>query len=117
MQTVSHVLKTQTMSVIYEVNVAVSTSIQKEYSTWLQGHIPQILQFKGFRSAKWFQEERVKTDSKDKIFWIIQYEVSDRRDLEEYFTQHAPRMREEALQKFGNAFEVHRRIFELVETY
>lgn len=97
--------------VIYEVNLAVDLDIASAYQTWLTLHVQEMLTFDGFLDATWY--ERNPQDEKlasNRVYWTIHYQLENRQALENYLTQHASRMREEGISKFGNKFEAIRRI-------
>ena len=87
--------------IVYEVNVEVSDSILRAYSTWLKEHVLEILDLPGFEKANIFTD--------DKKF-CIQYWLASKEDLDNYFKNHAPLMRQKGTDLFKDGFSATRRI-------
>ncbi len=101
--------------VLYEVNLTVANTIAEDYRLWLAEHIQEMLEFDGFVTAQWFESEE--GDSTEHTSWIIHYYLRDRDALQDYFDNHAGRMRQDGLDRFGNNFSATRRIFSLRESF
>jgi hypothetical protein len=97
------------MAIIYEVNLKVAHSIAQSYLNWLRPHIREMLGFAGFIDAALYQEKLDMETSKE-YSYVVQYRVATMADLENYFKNHAPRMREEGLNLFKDQFSATRRI-------
>ena len=95
-------------SLIYEVNLHVEASIDQQYRDWLREHVDEMLRFEGFKEATIF--ERMDGDHSDRKEIVVHYLVDDERHLQEYFENHAPRMRSEAGTIFGDKFSASRRV-------
>lgn len=93
--------------VIYEVNVTIQNEIYAPYYAWLLNHIEQMLQFAGFKKADVGLIEQQHDDEKQ---LRISYTIESYADLENYLTHHAPMMRAEGIEKFGDKFHASRRI-------
>jgi antibiotic biosynthesis monooxygenase (ABM) superfamily enzyme len=100
--------------VIYEVNLEINKEIYTDYMKWLKQHIQLMLQFKGFISAKVSHLTEINPHIKHVTIW---YSLESKQALEQYLTLHAPTMRQEGIEKFGNKFSAHRRIFESIESF
>eukprot|EP00299_Pterocystis_sp_00344_P007540 c248_g1_i1.p1 GENE.c248_g1_i1~~c248_g1_i1.p1 ORF type:complete len:349 (+),score=95.06 c248_g1_i1:42-1049(+) len=99
------------MSVVYEVNVDVDEDIADQFQTWLHHHIKEMIAIPGFTGA--FCAEVEKTDANEKKRkWTIQYRLVSRQALEDYFTNHAARMRADGLARFPGKFTAIRRIYQ-----
>lgn len=94
------------MSVIYEVNLAVEPAIEDEFADWLQTHVAEMLALPGFEAAETLLEE----GPPDQPVFSVRYRLRDRDALDEYFEQHAARMRADGVARFGGAFRASRRI-------
>lgn len=103
--------------VIYEVNLLVDEAVTANYARWLPVHIREILELKGFESAKWLIKEPEANDENGKTHWTIQYCLRDKKSLDDYLRDHAPRFRKDGLDRFGGNFSAWRRVFELRENY
>ncbi len=101
---------------IYEVNLEVKEEAKFGFAGWLPGHIDKILKFEGFKAAQWFfrnhEDEGREPDGSQ--LWTIQYIVEDQKNLDEYLQKHAEKMRQEALDKFGDKFTASRRVLHLL---
>ena len=98
--------------IIYEVNLTINPEVEAEFRSWLTDHIKQMLKLPGFIAAQIFTR---KADEEDralpkKALLTVHYTVKSRKELEEYFEKYAVKMRADGLQKFPEAFTVHRRI-------
>lgn len=108
---------------IYEVNIQVSDVIFKEYKTWLEDHVKDMLDFNGFLTAKIFLEiTNVCTDSSNTIDnnkklpysnLLVQYEISSQEYLDDYFLNHAQRMRQLTLDRYGDYLTISRRVYKI----
>lgn len=97
-----------TMSIIYEVNVFVQREIESAYRAWLVKHIAEILALPGFLDAQCFD---VQQDAGTDTFAIcMQYRLESQAALDDYLAQHAPRLRADGIEKFGNRFTASRRV-------
>ncbi len=98
------------MTIIYEVNLKIAQSICSEYLRWLENHVKDMCQQKGFLTAALFEDiTSLETKSKESSY-IVQYKVASMADLQHYFDNHAAVMRQEALDLFGDKFTASRRI-------
>lgn len=98
--------------ILYEVSLEVREEVRKEYARYLPGHIAEILQIPGFVKAEWWTAEPEEGDAAKGITrWTVHYLLKDRASLEAYFQNQAPRLRGEAIQKFGDKFRAVRRVF------
>lgn len=97
--------------VIYEVNLAIDKDIYSQFQSWLNEHVREMLQFQGFIEARILKPENENVSDKEKL--TVQYQLADRGSLDIYFSQFAPKMREEGIKKFSDKFSAERRIFEV----
>jgi quinol monooxygenase YgiN len=93
-----------TNPLIYEVNLKVAEQILEPYLLWLQDHIKVILQEPGFLKAHVYEE------GQNKGSFVVQYHVENSQALERYLQDTAPRMRQEAIDLFGDKFQATRRV-------
>lgn len=99
---------------LYEVNVEINETIYEDYLLWLHSHVKEILLIDGFVRANIF-EDQDQTDSIKKF--SIQYFLKDQKSLESYLKNHAPRLRQDGIDRFGNQFKATRRVLELKESF
>ena len=95
--------------VIYEVNLQVRRAVEREYRDWLAGHIREILALPGFVAAELF-EVVDPAPAPDEFALCTRYQLSDMAALENYFREHAPRLRAEGVARFGDNFRAQRRV-------
>jgi Domain of unknown function (DUF4286) len=94
--------------VIYEVNLNIHNEIYHDYYQWLLEHINDMLKFEGFNSAEVGLVEHEEEDGKIRI--RVSYFINTYGNLRHYLTNHAPKMRAEGVEKFGDKFTASRRI-------
>lgn len=109
------------MSLTYEVNLTVEAEIAQTYRAWLNEHILAMLHFDGFEGATLEQvipaQMAASGATATHVDFSVRYFVRDQQCLEHYFAHHAPQMRAEGQQKFGNKFSAQRRILETKATF
>jgi hypothetical protein len=98
------------MMIIYEVNLSIDKGIYSKFELWLTAHVKEMLQFPGFIQAFIFKEEQGDVFDQHKL--TVQYQLENRVYLETYFSEFAPKMREEGMKLFGDNYSATRRIFE-----
>lgn len=94
--------------IVYEVNLAVNADAAEAYAAWLDGHIAELLALPGFEGATCFEDVTPERPD-DRRRWTIHYRLASREALDAYLRDHAPRMREDGMQRFGGRFEASRR--------
>jgi Domain of unknown function (DUF4286) len=95
-------------TVLYEVDYAADVEIEASFDTWLRDHTADVLQFDGFLSAEILDDEAVAPPGR--VRRIVQYRLRDRAALEAYLREHAPRLRQQGVDKFGDRYSVQRRV-------
>lgn len=101
--------------VLYEVNIAVDSDIAGRYAHWLETHVQEMLSLPGFEHADVYHRhpEDEGAPAQGRKLWTLHYRVSDRQALVHYLTHEAPRMRKQAIERFGeDKFAITRRILE-----
>ncbi len=94
-------------TVLYEVNLDAEAGIEGPFDTWLRDHIADVLQFDGFLSAEVLDDA---TAPEGRIRRIVQYRLRNQAALEAYLREHAPRMRAQGVEKFGERYTATRRV-------
>ena len=92
--------------IVYEVNLSVERDIEHAYLEWLRRHVDEILSFDGFTGAEVFEVE----NGSARVELVVRYTLRDRNALEQYFLQHADRMRRDGTDRFGAKFNATRRV-------
>ena len=95
------------MSILYEVNLKVTSSILSEFFSWLRTHVEEMLQFDGFIEATIYED----ISKLDEI--VVSYVIISQEALQDYFDKHATQMRDKGLAKFGDQFSAQRRILKM----
>ena len=98
--------------IIYEVNLSLPGEVADDFDLWLKSHIDEMLAIAGFVSASVYKDHPPPgiEPEPDKIYRTVQYRVSTRKALDDYFRDHAARMRQEGFDKFGEGLAATRRI-------
>ena len=96
------------MDTIYEVNLFVRREIEEDYRAWLEMHIAEILALPGFVDAQSFDVHQ--DEAGDEVAICVQYRLQSMAALENYFEQHAPRLRADGVARFGDRFRARRRV-------
>ncbi len=95
-------------TVLYEVDYQAEAAIEGPFDTWLRDHTADVLQFDGFLSAEILDDDSVAPAGR--IRRIVQYRLRDRPALETYLREHAPRMRAQGVERFGERYTAERRV-------
>ncbi len=95
--------------IVYEVNLDVRADIHDAYRAWLAAHVGEILALPGFVSAEIF-DVFDPAPAEGRRLLTVCYRVADRASLDRYLAEHAPRLREDGLRRFGGAFTATRRV-------
>lgn len=94
--------------VTYEVNLQVDAAIEAGFRAWLQAHVAELLALPGFVDATVYDvREPVEPG---RIGLCVHYRLRDAAALEAYLREHAPRMREAGIARFGGRFSASRRV-------
>jgi hypothetical protein len=94
-------------TVLYEVNLDADAAIEQPFDTWLRDHIADVLQFEGFVSAEIFDDAGA---AAGRVRRTVQYRLRNRTALDAYLRDHAPAMRQDGIDKFGDRFFAERRV-------
>jgi len=97
--------------IIYEVNVEYNPKIEAAYRAWLKPHIAEIVVIDGFMGCK---VEEVLNPTGDWKSLCLRYELRDRDALDQYLEGHAPRLRKDAVDHFGEDFKASRRVLRVL---
>lgn len=96
------------MHIIYEVNVFIQRDSEADYRVWLVKHIAEILALPGFIDAQCFDVQQ--DNNAGDVAISVQYRLQSQAALNNYFQQHAPRLRADGVAKFGDRFRATRRV-------
>ena len=96
-------------AVVYEVNLDLDAGIADAYRDWLAVHVTQICALPGFLGARVFAvHDPAPVDGR--IALCVQYALRDQDALDVYLREHAPRLRADGINRFGEHFRATRRV-------
>lgn len=87
--------------IIYNVTLSINPELEKEVIKWLKEvHIPEVMETQLFISYKMFKivEDPIKREHNS---YAVQYELANWENFQTYTDEHADRLRNETLQKYG----------------
>jgi hypothetical protein len=93
--------------VIYEVNLEADAGIEAAFDTWLRDHVADMLQLPGFQAAEILSDSSAPGG---RVRRTVQYRLRDQAALDDYLQFHAPRMRAQGVERFGDRYAADRRI-------
>ena len=100
--------------IIYEVNIDVREGVFDAYHAWLAPHVAEIRSLPGFIGAHIF-EQRDPPPAPGVRALTVWYRLVDEAALQRYLGEHAPRLREDGLRRFGDAASATRRVLTSME--
>lgn len=103
-------------NVLYEVTLQVERDIAGDYRAWLHGHVREMLALPGFLDARLSEVDDPAPDGDATVF-CCHYRLQDAAALDAYLREHAPRMRAEGLERFGQRFNARRRVMTVLADY
>ena len=101
--------------IIYNVTSNIDESIHNRWLVWIKEHIPQVLATGCFTEAKLTRvliEEEM-----GGVTYSVQYRANSREDLENYYTNHAASLRQDALKQFGDKVLAFRTELEILDEF
>jgi len=82
---------------IYNVTINIDETVHLEWLTWMETHIPEVLNTGKFTAAK-LTEVLVDEDMGGRTY-SVQYSANTKEDIENYYKYDAERLRAEGLKK------------------
>ena len=102
--------------IVYEVTLTVQRAIEPAFREWLGPHVREIVALPGFLGAQVY--ELAATPGADEaVVFCTQYRLADQESLDAYLREHAPRMRQDGIARFGDGFRAERRVLRLTQAY
>ncbi len=87
--------------ILYNVTINVEQSVEEEWLRWMRTeHMLDVLNTKMFVTARVFQLLEVE-QSEGTTTYAVQYFANNRADYERYQQEFAPRLQQEAQQRYG----------------
>ena len=99
--------------VIYNVTTHVESSIEDSWLNWMkEKHLPEMLATKKFKAARIFKI--ISQNDKGGVSYATQYHCDNKNSLEQYLNDFAVKLREDAVNKFGDRILSFRTELELI---
>lgn len=99
--------------IVYNVTAGVDKTIEAEWLHWMQTfHIPNVMRTGCFVTHKIYKV--LTHDDPQSVSFAIQYIANTMDRLQEYFDKHAPALRQEVKDKFGEKQVSYRTVLEEV---
>jgi hypothetical protein len=100
---------------IYNVTINIDESVEKEWLTWMQSHIPEVLATGRFISAKMTQV--LVEEEMGGVTYSIQYTAKTREDLDNYYKYDAGKLRSDGMKLFADKMVAFRTELKVVEEF
>lgn len=101
---------------IYNVTTNIEESAHDEWLKWIQEiHIPDVLATGKFLNAKMCKV--LVDEDMGGVTYSIQYTTTDKETLKKYYTEDAPRLREDVVKRFAGKFVAFRTELEIISEY
>ncbi|MGH8114773.1 MAG: DUF4286 family protein [Rhodanobacteraceae bacterium] len=97
--------------IVYAVDLELDAALRDEYLAWLRGHIREMLSLPGFEGAE-ILTRLEPPPSAGRCVLTVHYRLRDRVAWETYLADHAPRMREAGLARFGDEVHASRQVLQ-----
>lgn len=101
--------------IIYNVTTNIDASIGEQWLAWIKEHIPQVLATGHFIEAK--LTKVLVEDQEGSLTYSVQYRAKSREALANYYKNDAAKLRQEALQTFGDKALAFRTELEVIDEY
>jgi hypothetical protein len=99
--------------IIYNVTVKVEPSSAEDWLKWMQEeHLQDMMNtglFSDYRLCRLMEQ-----DESDGISFVVQYHTDSVENYQSYIEEHAPRMRQKGLSKFGDKFVAFRTVMQVI---
>jgi hypothetical protein len=100
--------------IVYNITIKINPAIEAEWIQWQkQEHIPDVMATGLFAEFKFFR--LLDQDQKDGITYTIQYFTSSKENYNHYIENFAEKLRQKAVEKWGDRFIAFRTIMEAVQ--
>jgi hypothetical protein len=100
---------------IYNVTINIDESVHLEWLTWMETHIPEVLNTGKFTAAK-LTEVLVDEEMGGRTY-SVQYSANTKEDIENYYKYDAERLRNEGLKKFSDKMLSFRTELKLIKEF
>lgn len=100
---------------IYNVTINIDESVHLEWLTWMETHIPEVLNTGKFTAAK-LTEVLVNEDMGGRTY-SVQYSANTKEDIENYYKNNAEGLRAKGLKKFSDKMLSFRTELKLIKEF
>ncbi|MDP2160746.1 MAG: DUF4286 family protein [Flavobacterium sp.] len=101
--------------IIYNVTINIENSVHDKWMQWMQTkHISDVLATGKFSTARMV---KVLVEEEGSVTYSIQYVTDSKEKLKSYYTDDAPRLRQEGLQLFGDKMLAFRTELEVISEH
>ncbi|MFP2996955.1 DUF4286 family protein [Spongiivirga sp. MCCC 1A20706] len=102
--------------IIYNVTINIEESVHNEWMDWMKNeHIPDMLATGKFSSAKMCKV--LVEEEMGGITYSVQYTTQNKKILQAYYDEDAPRLREEGMKRFAGKFVAFRTELEIISEH
>ena len=102
--------------IVYEINIQVAAIVADAYRLWLRAHVAEILRLPGFIDAQVYAAEDLPGPGPDADQQLcVHYHLHDREALQNYLIEHAPRLRQDGIDRFAAQVCIRRRILQTLD--
>lgn len=98
--------------IVYAVALELDAALRDEYMAWLREHVREMLGLPGFEGAEILTRLEPPAPA-GRCVLTVHYRLRERAAWERYLADHAPRMREAGLARFGDRVRASRQVLEL----
>ena len=95
---------------VYEVTLDIRADAAVEFDAWLKDHVRAMLALPGFHDARILKPDAAEPGTERRV---VQYTLGSRTELDQYLAEHAPRMREDGVKRFGDKMKASRRVLDM----
>jgi len=101
--------------IIYNVTSNIEDSVHDDWMEWMmEKHIPEILDTGKFYKIKIL---KVLAQHDNGVTYSVQYFADSREKLEQYYNDHAPKLRGDAMERFGEKVLAFRTELEIIKEF
>ena len=99
---------------VYEVNLSINMDMYKKHGAWFLEHIQDMVDVNKFDAVEILNEVNMDPINDNHLRehkLSVRYYVSSGKQLLNYLKENAKNMRSQVVDKFGNQYEIFRRVF------
>ena len=100
---------------IYNVTINIDDALHLEWLTWMETHIPEVLNTGKFTSAKLTQV--LVDEEMGGVTYSVQYTAASREDLDGYYKEDADKLRSDGFRKFADKMVAFRTELKVIKEF